>query len=41
MKKLVKIVVILAVSAFMLVSCNKYVCPAYTQADDNNTEQNS
>lgn len=42
MKKLVKIVVILGISAFMFVSCNKQLCPAYTQAsEDNTTEQNS
>jgi len=41
MKKLVKIAVVLVVSAFMLASCNKYVCPAYAEAENNTEQQES
>jgi hypothetical protein len=42
MKKLVKVIAVVVATLFLLASCNKYVCPAYSDAkEEADTEQNA
>ncbi len=40
MKKFAILLIITFITAFIVSSCNREVCPAYTQADSEQTMQN-